>query len=73
MLDTNKTIQENARENADTFEYLFNLQNSGRTNMFGAAQYMVKDLMFKPNVAKEYLIYWMQNCEEIAKELDIEF
>jgi len=72
MIDTTKTVQENAIENGNTFNYLFELQQSGQTNMFGAASYMVRDLMFKPNVAKDYLLYWMDNYDAIAKALDIE-
>ena len=54
------------------FQYLFRLQASGRTNMFGAAQYLVSERDLDKATAKEVLLYWMENYETLAKELGIE-
>jgi len=57
----------------EVFKYLFELRESGVTNMFGAVPYMLQtfpDLTY--NQAKEILFYWMQNFERLAKELNVE-
>ncbi len=54
------------------FLYLFRLQASGRTNMYGAASYLVSERDLGRDTAKEVLLYWMKNYETIAKELGID-
>jgi len=54
------------------FLYLFRLQRSGRTNMFGAASYLVSERDLDKLEAREVLSYWMNNYETLAKELGIE-
>lgn len=59
-------------ENKEDFEYLYELQNSGRCNMFGAGQYLESERGLDKKKAREVLMEWMNNYEEIAKELGIE-
>ena len=54
------------------FRYLYKLQASGRTNMFGAAEYLQKEQGLDRQSSREVLAYWMDNYEEIAKELGVE-
>lgn len=58
--------------NEEHFRYLFELQESGRTNMFGAAIYLQNEQGLNKQEAKDILIYWMENYEAIAKHLAIE-
>lgn len=44
-------------------EYLDNLRESGTTNMFGAAEYLVRDFGLHKNDAREYLAHWMDTFE----------
>ena len=60
------------QENAKYFKYLYRLQESGRTNMWGAAEYLQTEMGLGKKKAKEILLYWMQNYETIAQELGIE-
>lgn len=62
----------NIQENKENFNYLFRLQRSGRTNMFGAAAYLQSEKGLEKNKAKEVLLYWMTNYESVAKELGVE-
>jgi hypothetical protein len=59
-------------ENEKDFRYLYRLQESGRTNMFGAATYLQKERGLDKNKAMEVLANWMDNYEDIAKELGID-
>jgi hypothetical protein len=63
-----KTIQ----ENANYFRYLYQLQRSGKTNMFGASPYLVSNFDLDKNEARAVLSYWMTNYESIAQELGVE-
>ena len=62
----------NIKANEEYFRYLYTLQNSGETNMFGASQYLRDTFGVDRKEATEILTYWMQNYEEIAKELNID-
>ena len=64
--------KEYVQKNQAAFKYLFRLQMSGRTNMFGAAAYLQSERGINKTEARELLMYWMNNYEEIAKELNIE-
>jgi len=46
---------------ADVFEFLNELRDSGVTNMFGASPYLVDEFDFPANVAKAWLIKWMKS------------
>ena len=59
-------------DNEDAFRYLYELQSSGRTNMFGAGSYLQSELGLDRQTARTVLTTWMQNYEGIAKELGIE-
>jgi len=41
-------------------EYLDELRQSGRTNMFGAAPYIQMEFGLERDDAKAYLLYWMR-------------
>ena len=60
------------KTNEKYFRYLYKLQSSGETNMFGAGQYLMKTFGVDRNKSKEILAFWMTNYEEIAKELNID-
>jgi hypothetical protein len=59
-------------EERDVFEYLFELQDSGVTNMFGAAAYIIRHPKFS-NItlvgAEDLVNKWMTNYEAIKAEL----
>lgn len=59
-------------DNEGDFRYLYELQMSGRTNMFGAGAYLQREQGLDKNKAREVLQEWMTNYESIAKELGIE-
>ena len=59
------------REHEEAFRYLFELQESGRTNMFGAASFLVSEQGLDKAIAKEVLLHWMTHYEAIAKLLEI--
>ena len=54
------------------FKYLFELQRSGETNMFAAANYLVNKFDIEQKEAKDVLLEWMTNYDEIATRLGIE-
>jgi hypothetical protein len=54
-------------KNAKYFRYLFALQKSGRTNMFGAANYLQREMKLGQKEAKEVLVYWMTHYEELVE------
>ncbi len=58
--------------NGEYFTYLFDLQKSGRTNMFAAGQYLQNEMGLDRQTARTVLTTWMNNYEEIAKELGVE-
>ena len=63
----------NVKQNADYFRYLYELQASGRVNMFGAEPYLRKEFIeLDRETAKEILLYWMNNYDQVAKELGVE-
>jgi hypothetical protein len=60
----------------EAFEYLDELRESGRTNMFGAASYIHDELCWEKNEALEALKLWMETFdheqtveERVAKAL----
>jgi hypothetical protein len=59
-------------ENEKDFRYLYRLQSSGRTNMFGAVKYLESERGLDRNKAKEVLEEWMTNYEPIAEALGVE-
>lgn len=47
----------------DHFIYLDDLRESGRTNMWGAAQYLEDEMDVPRMDAKKYLTHWMETFE----------
>ena len=45
-------------------DYLDALRESGATNMFGAAPYIVEEFGVSRSNAKQFLLNWMQTFEE---------
>jgi hypothetical protein len=43
--------------------YLDDLRESGRTNMFGAAEYLTNEMNVPHLEAKAILVYWMKTFE----------
>jgi len=52
----------------EVFDFLFDLQESGKTNMLGAKPYVKAEF---PNLTDkeigEYIVYWMTNYEDLEK------
>ena len=46
--------------------YLENLRNSGITNMYGASVYLQQEFGLDKYAARNVVINWMQNYDEIA-------
>lgn len=59
-------------DNQEALTYLFELQASGRTNMFGASQYLIDEQGLDKAKAREVLSFWMNHYEDIAVELGVE-
>lgn len=56
------------------FTYLFELQESGKTNMFGAAAYIINQPQFKTisiDLAINLVKKWMDNYEALRVALNI--
>ena len=60
-------------EKDDIFQYLFDLQDSGVTNMFGAGPYVEREFphLDKKEVS-DVVTEWMSNWDEIAKRMGVE-
>ncbi len=48
----------------EVFEYLDALRESGITNMFGAAPYLMEEFSFDKREASQWLVEWMQTFSE---------
>jgi hypothetical protein len=48
----------------EVFDYLDDLRNSGVTNMFGAAPYLMEEFGFEKREASRWLVEWMQTFGE---------
>ena len=48
----------------DVFEYLEELRESGETNMFGATGYLVETFEISKNMARKFLIDWMESYND---------
>ena len=60
------------KNNEHALRYLFDLQASGRTNMFVATAYLQREVGLNGELAREVLMFWMNNYEAVAKELGID-
>ncbi len=45
----------------EVFEYLVELRDSGRTNMFGAGPYIQNEFMCTKEEAKHWLLEWIES------------
>jgi len=45
------------------FEYLDDLRDSGRTNMFGAAAYLEDEMDVPRMDARKFVVHWMETFE----------
>ena len=48
----------------EVFDYLDGLRESGVTNMFGAAPYLMEEFGFDKREASQWLVEWMQTFSE---------
>ena len=66
-----KEVDENEKD--EIFQYLFELQDSGATNMMGASPYVEREF---PHLDKKevgnIVVEWMSNWDEIAQRMGIE-
>lgn len=53
------------------FEYLDNLRDSGKTNMFGAAPYLVEDFGITMWEARKILVAWMDTPNDRVTQLSM--
>jgi hypothetical protein len=51
----------------EMFNYLFDLQESGETNMWGASSYLEQEFDLEKKLSSKVTVFWMQNYEEIKK------
>ena len=58
MIERPKVVTE------EHLEYLDDLRESGRTNMFGAAKYLTNEMGVDRVDARVITIYWMESFEE---------
>jgi len=49
---------------SEVFEFLMDLRDSGVVNMLGATRYLVQEFGFTHAVAREWLVYWMENYKD---------
>jgi hypothetical protein len=49
------------------YKFLMELQESGKTNMFGAAPYIVRRFKLTLKKADEYLLYFLENYEKVEE------
>jgi uncharacterized C2H2 Zn-finger protein len=60
-------------EKDEIFQYLFDLQESGATNMFGSGAYVERDFPhLDKKVIDDVIQEWMSNWDSIAKRMGIE-
>jgi hypothetical protein len=53
------------------YRYLFALQQSGATNMYGAASYLQDQFGLDKYEARQIVSTWMEHYEELAVDLNI--
>lgn len=55
--------QLNREQLLESFEYLDNLRESGRTNMYGSAQYVQHELGYDRGEARNVVSLWMKTFD----------
>ncbi len=63
---------EHTEEEQEAFRFLFRLQESGRTNMFGAPAYLVRELGTDPTEAERLTREYMGNYDALSKLYSVE-
>jgi hypothetical protein len=63
---------EHTEEEQEAFRFLFRLQESGRTNMFGAPAYLVRELGTDPTEAERLTGEYMGNYDALSKLYSVE-
>ena len=61
-------MKKSTKADYDDYDYLEELRRSGRTNMFGAVPYLMKDRGLSKAKAAEVLHDWMKRYSELSKE-----
>ena len=56
----------NEEELVEYFEYLDDLRESGETNMFGAASFLMAEFGIKRKESREILSLWMKTFSELS-------
>lgn len=64
---TEKSIVAFEEKKTKYFNFLFRLQKSGKTNMFGAVPFLREAFDLPRQSAEAILLEWMQNYEAIAR------
>ena len=54
----------------DYYVYLEELRRSGRTNMWGAGEFLQVEMGMSRDLAKDVLLNWMKHYEEIEAHLE---
>ena len=72
MIDKTNNVTANVMVNKEYFNFLFSLQESGKTNMFGATPYLQDRFEMSRKDASDILGYWMSNYEAIDLEMNNE-
>lgn len=60
-------MEKYTEEELKYFDWLEKLRQSGVTNMFGAAPYLVKAFTLDQKTARKILAKWMRNYSELQK------
>jgi len=58
------TTRKTTPEEKEVMEYLNELRDSGKTNMFGATPYIQEKFQFTSRESREILVLWMENFSE---------
>lgn len=69
-LKTKTNLEEDTLESM--FLYLFNLRDSGVTNMYGAGEYLEEEYEITQRQSTQVLVYWMENFKTLAEALSVE-
>lgn len=66
MTPKTKTKRETTEQEREVMEYLNELRESGRTNMYGAGTYIEDRFTLDSREAKRILLLWMSNFNDEA-------
>jgi len=66
------TFASSEEERAQVMRFMFNLQNSGITNMFSSDEYLQKRFGFTKSRAQDYLFDYIDNYSELCKTYSVE-